>query len=230
MELFRNPIVFKRPEREKNFKKIAFIGACRGAGASFVCLREAVLAKHGAALAGSGAVLAELGSPYFYEALGMKKRFSGRTFSFYEDLAKPSEISKIRNIEFGINWLLRKTASEPCSQARLIRLMSADFRSDVYFDFSGLSEDSAIELLLMADEIRLIIDPLPGRLIPSAPFIERLRLMYPFAKLVVNKMNRGVHRNELRRFLGTSVFEEIPYYPFEKICRAEYECVPPDFR
>ncbi len=223
MELFRNPIVFNKPKAEMSYKKIAFVGACKGAGASFACLREVVFAKH-------GGVLAELGGPYFYEALGMKKRFAGRGFCFYEDLADPSEIAKIRNIEFGINWLLRRTASNSGDEPRLIRLMTANFSSDVYFDFSGLSEDSTAELLLMADEIRLIIDPLPGRLIPSAPFIERLRLMYPSAKLVVNKMNRGVHRNELRRFLGTSAFDEIPCYPFEKICRAEYECVPPDFR
>ena len=69
-------------------------------------------------------------------------------------------------------------------------------------------------------------DPLPTKLIPSFSEAERLRLSFPEAAVVLNRMNRGVHKAELRRFLGAGKAAEIPALPAEAVYKAEYNCVP----
>ena len=54
--------------------------------------------------------------------------------------------------------------------------------------------------------------------------IERIRLESPDALWVVNKMNRGVHKGELKRFLGGVPCLEIPFLAPEELYRAQYNC------
>ncbi|MFA7462723.1 MAG: hypothetical protein WCY59_06250, partial [Anaerovoracaceae bacterium] len=41
------------------------------------------------------------------------------------------------------------------------------------------------------------------------------------------KMNKGVHKGELKRFPGKVPWEEIPCLPPEDLYRAQYNCVLP---
>jgi hypothetical protein len=77
------------------------------------------------------------------------------------------------------------------------------------------------------DAVICVVDPIPSGLIPAASEIERLRLKCPRGIWVINKMNRGVHRGELKRFLGGVDWIEIPYLAPEHLYRAQYNCVLP---
>ena len=222
MELFRNPIIFHKSEKEKAIRRIAVVPAVRGAGASFTAAQMALYEK--------GRVnVIELGRPYFYLAYGMEKRFAGRPFVFFEDELSGRGLSGIENTEFGINWLLRRENSPEMSREALLKTISFPPAGINIYDFSSVGEDAVLFCLSEMDEIYFVIDPLPTKLISSAAYIEKLCLSFPSAKIIVNKMNPGVHRNELKKFLGRSKIKEIPFYPPEEIYRAEYNCCPPEF-
>ncbi|MDO5332282.1 MAG: hypothetical protein Q4E99_06335, partial [Bacillota bacterium] len=97
-----------------------------------------------------------------------------------------------------------------------------------FYDFSGVDEGLVLSLISEMDEAYIVIDPLPSKLLKSARFIEKLKLSYPKAVFVVNRMNKGVHKPELKKFLGTD-FIEVPAYPIDQIYGAEYNCSICDF-
>lgn len=222
MELFRSPIIFHKSDKSNISKKIAVVPAVSGAGASFTAAQMALFER-------SKVNVIELGKPYFYLAYGMEKRFMGRPFVFFEDELMSGGISGIDNSEFGINWLLRRENSPALDQEALLKTICFPPSGVSIFDFSSVDETKTISCLSEMDEIYLVIDPLPTKLISSAAYIEKLCLLFPSAKILVNKMNKGVHKNELRNFLGHSKIKEIPFYPPEEIYRAEYNCCPPQF-
>lgn len=221
MELFRSPISFREKQTEGN-RKIAVVPAGYGVGASFVAAQTAMHLE--------GKVsLAELGKPYFYLSLDMEKQFCGREFSFYEECSKES-YSEIENLLFGINWLARRPNAEGNVDYKcLLKLLSFPPKGSLILDFSRVCRDMIIDSLSEMDQVYLVLDPLPSKLIESADFIEKIRLLFPSALVIVNKMNKGVHKNELRRFLGNCEIKEIPFYPPHVIYKAEYNCCLPDF-
>ncbi len=221
MELFRSPISFRENKAEGS-RKIAVVPAEYGAGASFVAAQTAMHL-------GGRVTLAELGNPYFYLSLDMEKQFCGRQFSFFEECSDKS-YSEIENTLFNINWLVRRPDAEgDVEYKRLLKLLSFPPEGSLILDYSRVCEDMVIESLSEMDQIYLVLDPLPSRLIGSSTFIEKIRLLFPSALVIVNKMNRGVHKNELRRFLGNCEIKEIPFYPPQIIYKAEYNCCLPDF-
>lgn len=222
MELFRSPIVFKKNDKSGIVKRTAVVPASPGAGASFTAAQMALFED------GKVNVI-ELGKPYFYVAYGMEKRFAGRRFVFYEDELFSGGISGIDNSEFGINWLLRREDSGEMSTEALLKTISFPPPGNNIFDFSSVPEEKVLSCLSEMDMIYIVIDPLPTKLLASAAYLEKLCLLFPSAAVLVNKMNAGVHKNELKKFLGRSKIREIPFYPPEEIYRAEYNCCPPDF-
>lgn len=219
--LFRIPNrLYDEAAKEEARLRIAVVGASSGAGASYV---SSVILRKGpfSGIAPDGLrSLAELGTPYFYMALGMDKRFAGRDFYYYED-SGPLRL----NMELGYNWYLRAPESGPASAASMFRAAYTAPGGMVVFDFSGLqTSEQLLPLLAVMDVIYLVIDPLPTRLIPAQDVIDRIRVHYPEAELVVNKFNRGIHRGELSRFLGTSDFFTVDAVSCEALCRAEYNC------
>jgi hypothetical protein len=93
----------------------------------------------------------------------------------------------------------------------------------VVFDLSGLTEDALDEFLPEMDRILIVIDPLPSRLLPAEKKLRSLILKYPDARLVANRMNKGVPAAELRRFLGGS-FISLPFADPALVYKAEYGC------
>ena len=222
MELFRSPIIFHKADKSRINKKIAVVPAVSGAGASFTAAQMALFERE-------KANVIELGKPYFYLAYGMERRFAGRPFVFFEDKLMNTGISGITNTEFGINWFVRRDGSGEMSAEALLKTISFPPPGISFFDFSSMNEEKVLLCLSEMDEIYIVIDPLPTKLIASSAYIEKLCLLFPSAKILVNKMNSGVHRNELKKFLGRSKIKEIPFYPPEEIYRAEYNCCPPQF-
>jgi len=220
MDLFRSPIIFHKSDKNDVIRRIAVVPAFSGAGASFISAQMALYER--------GPVnVIELGKPCFYLAYGMEKRFAGRPFVFFENELMGGGISKINNTEFGINWLVRPVGSSPMSLEALLKAVSFPPKGCTIYDFSSVDEDKILACLSEMDEIYLVIDPLPSSLITAAAFIEKILLLFPSANILINKMNSGVHKNELKKFLGRSKIKEIPFYPPEEIYRAEYNCCPP---
>lgn len=230
--------LFRMPDRSgnrealpavKEKRKIAVAGAGRGSGVS---LLTGLLAAWAAAHKPREAVtLAELGSPYFYEAFGIGKRFLQRDFyPFYTLMAQQRSIKGLSNCEEGIRWALRcpgeyadPTAPGPSVLERL-RLIHNLEGTLLLFDCSGLSLEALWEILPEMDAVVFVADPLPSTLIPAAGLVDRIRMERPDAVWVLNKMNRGVHRGELQRFLGRVSCLEIPCLAPEDLCRAQYNC------
>ena len=84
-----------------------------------------------------------------------------------------------------------------------------------------------MDILPEMDAVILVIDPLPSRLISTYSKIERLLITISGIIPLVNKMNKGVHRGEVARFLGTKYFCTFPFVNPENLYKAEFNCVMP---
>lgn len=208
-------------------KKFAVCSATSGSGVSFTSL---VLAR---ALSLEAAVtLAELGKPYFYDAFAFAGKFAITGFCDYFSAAeKRRRLSGLSNAWSGINWAVRKTLpgepSKQLSPSTLFRLINSLPGNYLVLDCSSLSGEPLSELLADSDEIFIVVDPLPGKLLPGTHSLQRLRLKFPESRIVVNKMNPGVNRAEFEKYLGSSDYIRLPALDAKTIYKAEYSCIPP---
>ncbi len=224
--LFRIPFKPRQGERRPaaEVRRIAVLGASRGAGCSFAC---GLLARE---LSGRGLVtLAELGSPYFYAAMGMERRFVTRPFAFYSAIINNGGALKtVCNMEEGINWALKAQkepdSAEPLAVLRCFMNIPGDI---IVFDCGGLEKQTAKSIMEEADSAVVVIDPMPSRLFEGFELLEELRLRIPKLICVVNKMNGGVHRGELKRFLGSGDYIALPLLDGSLLYRAEFSCMLP---
>ena len=211
-------------EENREPVRVAVCGTSEGVGASFVC---GMLAK--TMSADRRVTLTELGTPYFYTALGMEKRFSSRPFAFYSSLIDNGKsLRSVYNVGESINWAVRhpqdRAALEPAS---LFRCFSNIPGEVIIFDCSGLEPELAKAVLAEADCRVIVIDPMPTRLFDAFGFLEDVRLRFPDSIIVVNKMNDGVHRGELNRFLGAKECIYVPLITQDLLYKAEYNCMLP---
>jgi len=210
----------------KEAVKIAVLPASPGAGASFVSGITALMLSQTTKLK---VTLAELGHPYFYQALGMEKRFVVRNFIPYRELLKSGKsVRELDNYEEGINWaLLRPGKDEAPPPAELFRFIYNVPGETVILDCSGLDRESMVNVLAEAERKIVVVDPLPTKLMENYSFLGDLRLKFPDAIYLANKMNRGVNKGEFSRFLGTKNYISLPALDTDLIYRAEYACVLP---
>ncbi|NCB41298.1 MAG: hypothetical protein EOM59_01560 [Clostridia bacterium] len=214
----------------KDVKRIAVVGAERSVGTSFIT------GMLGAAFSFSPAfeedvTIVELGSPYFFEAYGIEKKFLQRGYiQFYDMLFHKKGLKGLKNIEDNINWILRCPLDKyrgEISSLDVFRLIHNAEGSLLFFDCSALNEDTLWDILPEMDVVIVVIDPLPSKLVPRGPFIQRLSLTFPKMIFVVNKMNKGVHRGELCRFLEGIDFYPVPFFQPQWMYKAEYNCILP---
>ena len=222
--MFRIPVVRKQ-EKPVPQQRTAVAGLSPGCGVSFV---SGLVAAGTAALPGAesyasdcGCTLAELGTPYFYTALNIEKRFAEGDFVFYEDvLEKRRSLLTVKNCFRRLDLMLRRPdAAGPAPSVCACKMPG----QQVVFDLSGLAEEDLDEVLPEMDRILIVIDPLPSRLLPAEKKLRSLILKYPDARLVANRMNKGVPAAELRRFLGGS-FISLPFVDPALVYKAEYGC------
>jgi len=223
MSLFRFPNIQQKIIKDKGeVVKAAVVPCINEAGASYVSaklVKEGLIAHHTPSGMRS---LVELGNPYFYEALGMEKRFAGREFFEFESAEK-----YCLNMEFDINWYLRKKWTSMDS-ASLFKVVSMAPGNLIIYDCSGIQNESVLEKILCEmDVIYLVIDPLPTKLFRSEAFIRDFKRKYPKAILVVNKFNKGVHRGQLSAFLGTGNYYTVDAVDLSHIYMAEFNCILP---
>ena len=213
--------LFKK-EKEYTLKpqsKIVVASGARGCGVSFIC---AFLAD-GLKRLGTVAV-SEPGRPYFYNAMSFETKFLYRGFDpFYEKLKNAEQIKSINNLEGGVNWYARKPDDYgTLSPAELFRSLYIPKEEYSIFDCSGLDSELSLQLLAEADRAVAVVDPSPVKLFESRVFLEKLLLKIPDAVIIVNRMNDGVYRNELNRFLGSRDYFSMVSVPPEYTYKAEY--------
>lgn len=220
-QLFRNPITFEKIKKPDETMRIAVLSATRGAGGSFVCHQKAQKNK-------TDTFVVELGEANDFFAFGMEKRFAGKKIHYSDDGLSGSASKDEFNEMFGINWLVRNPMTvNSLTQEDIYKLVLFAPKGAVYYDFSGVDENICISLLSEMNQAFLVIDPLPSKLLKAASFIEKVKLVYPNCVFVINKMNKGVHKAELTRFLGGGKIEEYPAKALDKLYAAEYNCVLP---
>ncbi len=193
-------------------------------------LRIAVYGSHfvscllAGALRDKGSVaFAELGSARHYLALDLETRFRSREFRDYSDILENNEsVRLINNLEEGINWAVRRPDTARPSGTDLYRLAFGLCGDFVVLDLSGADEEAALKLAPDADGAVIVFDPLPSLLLSEHRLTDRLRLAVPKAICVVSRMNAGVHKGALRRFLGNADYIGLPYIDPVFIYKAEY--------
>ena len=222
-KIIRNPEKKYFTEKEEQDKtRIAVIGS-QGCGISFICGLAAISAPKNISVC-----LAELGKPYYYNALDFGRRFALRGYkSPISALKDKTSVNDIRNTENGVNWLAKAPGDAELTNAELFRFLSRAPGDAVIFDCSDLDTETMTDIAAECSRVMIVIDPLPTELIKNISLIERLRLSFPEAIVVINKMNRGVHKAELERFIKTKNYIEIPYIDPIIIYSCEYRCMLP---
>lgn len=211
--------------------RIAVCSPCGGSGVSLIAGTLAyIYAEKGRSVS-----LTELGKPGFFHSLDLEKKFLLRGFTDY--FAAAAKRKNMRSPEFlkagkrnewqGINWIVNPSAASPEQILEIMRLIYNAPDEYNILDCSSLAGDLLENVLAEADRIFIVLDPLPSRLLPCTDSLQRLRILFPEAALIVNKMNSGVHRGELEKFLGSAACTEVPAVSAETIYKAEYACVLP---
>ena len=217
--MFRIPVV-RISHKPVPQHRTAVAGITAGCGTSFIAGSIAWFKS----LKG-GCTLAELGTPYFCSALNTERRFEGRGFEYFEDaLAARRTLCAVKNPYHSLDLFLRRPDAEGFPSPMCACKMPGE---QVVFDLSGAPDSLLDEVLPEMDRIILVLDPLPTKLLGGAEKLERLRMQYPDAQLVVNKLNRGVNRSELQRFLGTDSYIAVQHLAPELVYKAEYNCMLP---
>ena len=214
------------PSRGKRI--VAVCSPQRGSGVTLTALTLACSLAEEASVC-----FAEAGKPYVFDAFGMGKAFllSGFT-DYYRLFADNKAFPGPANLWRGIFWAVRPGAAEPppswLQEADEILRFAEKLPGDyTVLDCSDLDGFLLEGVLSGADRIYLVVDPLPGKLLPASPRLQRLRYAYPGAVLAVNRMNPGVHKRELDAYLGTSSYLALPDIGAQSIYRAEYACTLP---
>ena len=209
-------------------RTVAVCSPMRGSG---VTLTAAALAC--AMAEESSASFLETGQPYVFDAFGMGKHFllSGFT-DFYRTFQEEKPFRGPENLWHGVHWavlpgVIPLPAPLPQSAKEWMRFAERLPGRTTVLDCSGMEESLLTGILDRADSVYIVVDPLPGKLLPAAAALQRLRCAYPQSILAVNRMNRGVHRRELDEYLGTSGYLCLPDLGTETVYKAEYACVFP---
>ena len=214
------------PSRGK--RVVAVCSPQQGSGVTLTALALACVLSEEASVC-----FAEAGRPYVFDAYGMAKTFLLSGFTDYFQLfADGKPFPGPANLWRGVHWAVRPGAALPLQPAlesadeilRFAEKLPGDY---TVLDCSGLDGLQLEGVLSGADRIYLVVDPLPGRLLPASPRLQRLRYAYPGAVLVVNRINPGVHKRELDAYLGTSSYLSLPDIGAQTIYRAEYACTLP---
>jgi CO dehydrogenase nickel-insertion accessory protein CooC1 len=91
----------------------------------------------------------------------------------------------------------------------------------------GFGEGLLRRILCDTDRIIAVIDPLPSAMMANPARLELLMELENAGldlRYVLNKMNRGVNRRELRAFYRMRLAAEIPFFDPAQIYLAEYNC------
>ncbi|MBR0598931.1 hypothetical protein [Sinanaerobacter chloroacetimidivorans] len=206
--------------------KVGIVGISHGAGVSFL---TACLAKYLANTREFHPAVVELGNGCIFDSAGMDKRFAGREyFYFFKALREGRSIRGKRNMEEGINWVLKSPAEmditlDTDQKLRLINQASGNL---ILCDCSQYEKGNQ-RLLSHMDQIIAVIDPLPSRMLEGYHRLCELKSVESRCQnviYIINKYNRGINRREMMDFLRLRRPIFLPMVAAENIYTAEYIC------
>lgn len=219
----------KKTEQPLRGKRIVSVcSPTPGSGVTLTGLALACVMAQGASVC-----FAEAGKPYVFDAFGMGKTFLLSGFTDYFQLfSEGKPFPAPSNLWRGVSWAVRPGFADslpPKLQTadEILRFAEKLPGSYTVLDCSGLDGSLLEGVLAGSDRVWLVVDPLPGKLLPASPALQRLRYAFPGAVLAVNRQNPGIHKRELDAYLGTSDYLALPDIGAETIYRAEYACVLP---
>jgi len=228
---------FKREYNEEDLQpvtertKVGVFSIARSSGTTYFATS---LAKYLAEQKKKPVTFIELGhcaddAPLLYDSIGIAHRFASRGFiSFFKEVKHRTYIKPMRNLDGGINWVLRtpedRTREGDLTPLEEIRLLNNVFGEWVICDLgSRLSQETMDEMDLLIG----IIDPLPSKLLTSTQSYLTLRSEEFGGRpliWVINKYNSGINRKLLTRFLKLKDPITIPIINGEWFYVAEYHC------
>ncbi len=206
--------------------KIGVIGISEGAGVSFL---TGCLARYLANTRKYSPAVVELGKGGLYDSFGMDKHFAGRTyFCFYHAVTDNKRIRGMRNMDEGINWILKSPDEEKLDLTfeQKLRLVSHAKGDIILCDLSGQAEQD-YELMQSMDQIIVVIDPMPSKMLQGYDALCRMKVLESKQEnmiYVINKLNRGVNRRQMFDFLKVRKPVFFPLVNVESIYTAEYNC------
>ncbi len=206
--------------------KVGVIGISPGAGASFLV---GCLARYLANTGKHSPAVVELGSGSLFDAYGMDRRFAGRTYvRFYQELAENRNIRGLRNMDEGINWILRSPEERGVSLSfeQKLRLVGYAAGDVTLCDLSG-GADPDLQLVQNMDRVIAVIDPLPSGMLEGYQTLCGLKALETGGSsmlYVITRMNRGVNRRQMMDFLKVKSPVLLPLVNPESIYTAEYNC------
>lgn len=210
--------------------KVGVIGLTSGVGTTTVATWIAkTLSENGKSVA-----YVEFGNPYkgkslLFESVAMDQRFSNRKFcDYYSEIISGGKIKQFKNIEEGINWALitpDNCAEEVAlSQLQLVKLLENIAGEVVVAD---INNDVDLKLLDVLDVIVVVADPLPSKLLSSRNKLQELKkyeLRNKNIIWVVNKMNEGVNKKEVKNYFKEKNINYIKEVPLSELYYSEYQC------
>lgn len=206
--------------------KVGIVGISGGSGASFL---TACLARYLANTRKHSPAVVELGKGTLFDSVGMDKRFAGRVYyPFFKALEENRSIRGMKNMDEGINWILRSPEEGKISLTfdQKLRLVSHAKGSVILCDLSG-EDEPYYPILQSMDQIITVIDPLPSKMLEGYEALCKLKTFEASGgdiTYVINKLNRGVNRHQMLDFLKLRKLVYFPFVNIESIYTSEYNC------
>ena len=226
-----NRILSRESEETESFSameklKVGIVGISNHAGVSFL---TRCLARFFANTGKSKPAVVEFGRGSLFDSYGMDKRFAGRSyFQFSYALTQNKSIRGRKNMDEGINWLLRSPDEQKLKLTFEQKLSLANHgKGDLILcDFSG-NQELDIQLLQAMDQVIAVIDPMPSKMLEGYHLLHCIKDMEQNGVAVVyviNKFNKGVNRRQMLEYLNIKKPIIIPLIKAELLYTAEYNC------
>lgn len=227
-----NRILSREFEETENYSaieklKIGIVGISNHSGVSFL---TGCLARYLANTGKHSPVVVEFGKGSLFDSYGMDKRFAGRSyFQFYATLKQNKSIRGKKNMDEGVNWLLRSPDEQKIKLTfeQNLRLVNHGKGDLILCDFSG-NQVLNRQLLLNMDRIIAVIDPMPSKMLEGHHLLCCIKDMEQNGEAaviyVINKFNIGVNRRQMLNYLNIKKPVMIPLVKSEPIYTAEYNC------
>ncbi|MBR4020851.1 MAG: hypothetical protein IKI99_06020 [Firmicutes bacterium] len=224
-----------QPEGAERYR-IGVTGIGRGVGTTFVAAALAFYFRdQGRQVSYTECLNPAACSSLLFDQVAMDKRFAHRHFdNTYQHLTEDGPVRRNQNKEEGILW--RIPTPDNCKDRLTLntrqqaRLMAAAREEVCIFDMEA--DYSWDDYLMDMDVIFVVVDPLPSKLIRSREryrMLKKMELAGCRVIWVVNKMNPGVDKKQVKHYLKAdhilwiAAFETSQIYEHEYLCRFHWE-------
>ena len=232
-------------------KRIGIVPVSGGAGAGFVMAMLAtelaavksagsVNVHDGVAGMGPGEITAvELGRGNLFDQLCADRWFRVRQMvSYWNCVHSGGQVERIINPRCGVNWFLRTPedrvgledvdeedgpAGGNLERGRAVKLLYSLPGDVAFVDFSSVNEAELFYLLEDMDQIVVVVDPLPSKLLGGYERICRMKLWKKPVIWTMNRWTGQIDVKELRKVMGSEGrWVTLPEIPRELLHQGEY--------